>query len=453
MRSPSVSCLTSARIPTSEGQFRLRYYENSLDDKEHLALVLGEVQGRDDVLVRIHSECFTGDVLGSLRCDCGEQLHKAMHRIAREGCGILLYLRQEGRGIGLQSKLEAYNLQDEGFDTVEANRELGHGVDERDYTVGALMLRDMGIRSVRLLTNNPAKIDGLEENAIRVRERVGLEAYLHAENEQYLQTKVERMEHLLRLGPLHAHRTSREAGVQETIRQRAEAHFATTGRPFVTLSYAQSLDGSIAAVPGERFALSGRESLVMTHEMRAMHDAILVGIGTVLADDPRLTVRHVEGTHPRPVVLDSGLRMPAAAELLSRPGPAPIIATGDVADAATQEALEAAGATLLRLPVDEEGYVRLEALLHQLGQMGHRSVMVEGGAEVITSFLSRRLVDHMVITLANRLIGGLPAVQSLNGTGGAGRKIVYPRLRNLRYRWLNEDLVLRGDPEWGEQKS
>ncbi|HRF49857.1 MAG TPA: GTP cyclohydrolase II [Anaerolineales bacterium] len=187
------------RLPTDAGDFRLALYHNTLDDKEHLALVLGEPRGRSDVLVRVHSECFTGDVLGSQRCDCGEQLQRSMHLMAHEGQGILLYLRQEGRGIGLLDKLRAYNLQDQGYDTVEANLALGHQADERDYTVAALILRDWGVRSIRLLTNNPLKIDSLRALGVNVTGRVPLAPTFTPNNTGYLRTKVERMRHLLQL--------------------------------------------------------------------------------------------------------------------------------------------------------------------------------------------------------------------------------------------------------------
>ena len=187
------------RLPTDAGDFRLALYHNTLDDKEHLALVIGEPRGRSDVLVRVHSECFTGDVLGSQRCDCGEQLRRSMHLMAHEGQGILLYLRQEGRGIGLLDKLRAYNLQDQGYDTVEANLALGHQADERDYTVAALILRDWGVRSIRLLTNNPLKIDSLKALNVNVTGRVPLAPTFTANNTSYLRTKVERMRHLLQL--------------------------------------------------------------------------------------------------------------------------------------------------------------------------------------------------------------------------------------------------------------
>jgi len=183
-----------------DGEFQLYLYHTSLDDKEHLALVLGEVDGHSNVLVRVHSECFTGDVLGSRRCDCGEQLHDAMQQIAVAGQGVLIYLRQEGRGIGLLDKLRAYNLQDEGYDTVDANLLLGHQADERDYTVAARILEDLRVQSVRLLTNNPSKIEHLVQLGVQVEERLPLESQVHAENASYLLTKVQRMDHLLNLG-------------------------------------------------------------------------------------------------------------------------------------------------------------------------------------------------------------------------------------------------------------
>jgi 3,4-dihydroxy 2-butanone 4-phosphate synthase / GTP cyclohydrolase II len=189
--------VTEARVPTSYGAFRAIAYE-SFDGRTHMALVAGEPAGKSDVLVRVHSECFTGDVLGSIRCDCGVQLSDALRKIQEEGQGVLVYIRgHEGRGIGLRHKIEAYALQDEGLDTVEANVELGFSPDARDYGVGAQILVDLGISTMRLLTNNPTKRAGLEGYGLEIVERVSLEATPNPENIRYLQAKKEKMGHLL----------------------------------------------------------------------------------------------------------------------------------------------------------------------------------------------------------------------------------------------------------------
>jgi 3,4-dihydroxy 2-butanone 4-phosphate synthase/GTP cyclohydrolase II len=189
----------SARIPTDAGEFALFLYTNNHDDKEHLALVMGEIEGQIDVPVRIHSECFTGDVIGSRRCDCGEQLHRAMTLIGDAGRGVVIYLRQEGRGIGLLEKLRAYNLQDQGYDTVDANLLLGHQADERDYTVAAEILGDLKVKSILLLTNNPTKMTALSDLGIVVSARIPLQINANPDNFAYLQAKVQRMNHWIDL--------------------------------------------------------------------------------------------------------------------------------------------------------------------------------------------------------------------------------------------------------------
>ena len=195
----SVLRMESARIPTDAGEFTLFLYANNHDDKEHLALVMGDVEGQSDVPVRIHSECFTGDVIGSRRCDCGEQLHRAMKLIGDAGRGVIIYLRQEGRGIGLLEKLRAYNLQDQGYDTVDANLLLGHQADERDHTVASEILKDLHIKSILLLTNNPSKMTALSDLGVAVSARIPLQINANPDNFAYLQTKVQRMNHLIDL--------------------------------------------------------------------------------------------------------------------------------------------------------------------------------------------------------------------------------------------------------------
>ena len=482
----TISRMAQARIPTAEGEFQSYLYLDRQHKGEHLAFVLGHITDQPEVLVRVHSECFTGDVLGSLRCDCGAQLAQAIQLIGQEGAGIIIYLRQEGRGIGLLDKLRAYNLQDQGYDTVDANLLLGHGEDERDYATAALILKDLGVSSIRLLTNNPLKIESLQASGIPITARVPLPPRVTAENATYLLTKVLRMSHLLNLdafagvspggsngskpaphNPLVPTTRARVRAVSDvetarvgpeadggmpldpdeglaSLRQRAAEHHRHTGRPFVTLSYAQSVDGSIAARPGQSLALSGALSMTLTHQLRAAHDAILVGIGTVLADNPHLTVRLVEGKNPQPIVADSRLRFPLSANLLCEHPLSPWIAAGEPADTGRQQVLEAAGARILRLPMNARGHVNLAALLDRLGALDITSVMVEGGARIITSFLAERLVDHIVLTVAPRLIGGIRAVRRLTHA----EPVHLPRLCNLRYQWLAEDLVLWCDPTW-----
>lgn len=266
-----IKLLTSARIPTRFGEFQLALYENSLDEKDHLALMHGDIHSADEVLVRVHSECFTGDVLGSLRCDCGEQLNASMRMIAEEGAGIVLYLRQEGRGIGLHDKLRAYNLQDQGYDTVDANLALGHEADERDYTIGALILRDLNIQSVRLLTNNPEKIESLESHGIDVGERVPLQPEPNMHNAEYLHTKLKRMRHMLDLGPTMSGPSSKPnvLGSRFGRLQRRLSSDDHTQNPFVTLLVHRRLDGQMM----EPAATSVR--VVMPVAIN--HDAIVAG--------------------------------------------------------------------------------------------------------------------------------------------------------------------------------
>lgn len=437
---------TSARIPTPDGTFHLTHYVDEHDGKEHLALSMGDVDGQTSVLVRVHSECFTGDVLGSQRCDCGEQLHQAMARIAQLGRGVIIYLRQEGRGIGLSQKLRAYNLQDQGYDTVDANLMLGHQADERSYGAAAAILADLGITSIRLMTNNPTKIDHLVALGVQIDERVPLHVTVTQHNALYLAAKVERMHHLLSLPEQTKYAAAQEVtpGLQDrlaALQQRAETHHARTGRPFVTLSYAQSLNGTIGGAAKTPLAISGPESLRITHMLRSIHDGILVGIGTVLADDPRLSVRLIEGPSPRPIIVDSRGRTPRDARLWQH-SKSPWIATGLEQ---TQEitALAERGAHIFPTP-QHNNRLDLAHLFDHLGANGLRSVMVEGGAAIISNLLAYALVDYAIITIAPRFLRGTAVLDNtLDNTGDPAQ--TEPALANTHYTPCGEDLLVWGD--------
>lgn len=193
-----VRMVAEAKLPSEYGEFTLKVFENILDGKEHVAIIKGDIRATDDVLVRVHSECLTGDIFGSHRCDCGPQLHAALTKIEQEGQGVVVYMRQEGRGIGLVNKIKAYALQEQGLDTVEANQKLGFAPDPRDYGIGAQILYDVGVRKMRLMTNNPKKRVGLQSYGLEVVDLVPLEIPATADNHRYLETKRDKMGHLLR---------------------------------------------------------------------------------------------------------------------------------------------------------------------------------------------------------------------------------------------------------------
>jgi 3,4-dihydroxy 2-butanone 4-phosphate synthase/GTP cyclohydrolase II len=196
-REKLVEKIEVVKMPTDYGDFDLHLYRSKVDGQHHLALVRGEISGAKNVLVRVHSECLTGDVFGSRRCDCGPQLHSAMQQVADAGRGVILYMRQEGRGIGLAPKIQAYKLQEQGLDTVEANEKLGYGMDLREYGLGAQILVDLGLKTIRLLTNNPKKVVGLEGYGLKITEQVPIRVKPNPHNERYLKTKREKLGHLL----------------------------------------------------------------------------------------------------------------------------------------------------------------------------------------------------------------------------------------------------------------
>ena len=434
-----------ARMPIDVGEFQTAVFDG-YDGREHVALTIGDLEsGKDDarpILVRLHSECFTGDVLGSRRCDCGEQLAESMRRIAQAGRGVLLYLRQEGRGIGLAEKLRAYNLQDQGLDTVDANVRLGHLPDARDYGVAARILQALGIETVRLLTNNPAKVDGLREHGIEVVARVPLVIPPRPQNRDYLQTKAVRMGHMLDAPTPQDHAAAPELERLFALLDRNRVQPAPT-LPFVTLSYAQTLDGCAAATKDRPLAISCSASRAFTHRLRAAHDGILIGIGTVLADNPSLTVRDAAGPDPQPIVVDSRLRFPVDARLLNHPNRRVWIATTHHADPLRVRRLEALGAEVLIVPTDAADRVDLAALFAMLRQRGVRNLMVEGGGRILTQVVNQRLFDLLVLTVAPLMVGGVPAFAPNQGL----LQHQHTRIAQPHYLPIGQNLVIWGEPQ------
>jgi GTP cyclohydrolase II len=424
---------TAASLPTRHGDLRIHVFRLG-DETEVVALVHGAVAGDEPVLVRLHSECLTGEALGSLRCDCGEQLDVGLDEIGRADRGVLLYLRHEGRGIGLFDKIRAYALQDGGLDTVDANVALGLPIDGRDYAAAAAVLGRLGVRRARVLTNNPAKLQALAEHGIEIVERVPIETHANPANLDYLRTKASRMGHLLE-GP--------------SIMTTAPGPNGHHARPAVTVHYAQTIDGRIAARNGDAHWVSGESSLRLAHELRASHDAVMVGIGTVLADDPRLTVRLTEGRSPVRVIVDSTLRIPIASNVLTDRAARTIVATTPSAPQERARAIHAAGGEVLRAHADENGDVDLTDLLRRLRGIGIGSLLIEGGRGIITSALDAHVVDRLTVCIAPKVIGeGVSAVGDLH--------IDYLRealtFARTRFVTCGEDLIFYGEPQWGDMR-
>jgi GTP cyclohydrolase II len=422
-------------LPTPFGGWETHAFEWA--GSIHLCLCRGRMGDGEDVLVRMHSECVTGDALGSLRCDCGIQLRHAFRTIAAEGRGVLVYSTgHEGRGIGLANKLRAYLLQDRGFDTAEANEHLGFRVDERTFGDVAACLRVLGVRSVRLMSNNRDKAAALEAAGIPVRALVGLPTAAHARNVRYLSTKQAVMGHRAPMGvPLAdgARPPPDVASLLGEVRARAS-------RPYVVVKYAQTIDGRIATATGDARWISGEEERRTSHALRAACDAVLVGIGTILADDPRLTVRLVPGASPIRVVLDPRLRLPDDARVLDADGVTTIVTTS-ASSAERRTELRRRGVSIIVVPAGPQG-LELHAALNALFDDGIRSVLVEGGARVITSFLSLGLADRLVVAIAPRVMGsGTDAVNDLGITEVASSI----RLERRAVHVVGDDVLIAGD--------
>jgi 3,4-dihydroxy 2-butanone 4-phosphate synthase/GTP cyclohydrolase II len=398
------------QLPTVSGEFDVRAFACG-SGYIYLALVRGDIGDGRSVLARVHSECLTGDALGSLRCDCGAQLDLGLRAITAEGRGVLIYATDhEGRGIGLVDKLRAYMEQEAGADTVDANLRLGLAPDSRRYDDAAAVLKAIGVRSVRLSTNNPRKVQELEAAGMTV-EQVPVPAVPHLRNQRYLRTKQDRFGHISLIGdPPPAERATQSVDVGRLL-GRAEA---PDGRPFVVLNYAQTLDGRIdPAIAG------GEAENRISHTLRAACDAVLVGVGTVLSNDPQLTVRAIPGPSPARVILDSGLRSPLTAAVFSPDAPTYVMTTAHADHHGKRLALAARQIAVRDVRPGPAG-VDIPAVLGQLSAEGIRSVIVEGGARVITSMLAAGLVDRVIVSISPRILGrGPDAVGELNQQGMA----------------------------------
>jgi 3,4-dihydroxy 2-butanone 4-phosphate synthase/GTP cyclohydrolase II len=428
--------VASAPIPTPYGEFDARAFETA-SGHVHLALVLGAIGDGGSVLTRLHSECLTGDALGSLRCDCGVQLRSALRTVAAEGRGVVLYLDgHEGRGIGLVDKLRAYVEQDAGADTVDANLRLGLDADLRNYDDAAGVLRALGVRSVRLLSNNPAKAEGLQQNGVEVESMHWLGTAAHRRNRAYLETKQARLGHHQPAGSDLEELPTAPVDVGSLL----GSQLPRADRPNVVLKYAQTMDGRIATRTGDAKWISGEPERRVAHAMRAGCDAVLVGARTLLQDDPQLTVRMVPGASPLRVVLDSTLRIPLTAKVLSDDAATLILCRPDAAPA-RRRALASMGVMVREVAGGPEG-LRIEDVLRLLRSLGIASLLVEGGGRVITSMLQAGAVDRVVVSVAPTIIGaGVDAVGPL----GISRVSEGIRLVNRAVYLAGNDVLLGFD--------
>lgn len=410
-----VTRLVTTHLPTRHGDFQLLGYRDATGI-DHVALVRGEVSAIDGPapLVRLHSECLTGDALGSYRCDCGEQLDAALQAIAQDGRGVVIYVRgHEGRGIGLMDKLRAYALQDSGVDTVDANTRLGLPVDARDYGQSAQILQELGATRIRLLSSNPTKQAALERLGIEVQSRVRLNVADRTENSAYLSTKRSRMNHdrpperkawdLLVDGHLPEGALSPD---EEALVLRygplVEGH-----PPLVLAQLGQSLDGFIASRTGDACFVTGEQDREHLHRLRALVDAVLVGAGTVQADDCQLSVRAVSGKDPVRVVVDPHARIPHDTAVLTDPRSRTLWLVGP--DAVVPEQLEP-HVSVHRF--DHEADFEPAAIIRFLSGQGLERVLVEGGGLTVSRFLRAGVLDRLYLTSAPLLVGdGVPGIR------------------------------------------
>ena len=391
------------RMPTKFGVFTMHCFVES-KNKVHHALVMGELRDDQRHLVRIHSKCCTGDVFYSTRCDCGFQLKESMQQIGKAKKGIIIYLDQEGRGIGIVNKLKAYTLQDQGYNTYEANRFLGFNDDCRKYTAAIQILDFFNIKKINLLTNNPEKRSCFADYSdLDVTRSEIIQEKLTPDQRKYLSSKIKYKNHAINL----QNNIKKDPVICEVLNKISS--FKESKRPFVTLSFAQTIDGSIAFRDYKRALISNDKSMEFTHGLRSVHEAILVGVSTVIHDNPSLSARgDLSYNQPTPIILDSHLNTPLDSKVLLRNVVIIFITAKNISSDKQEEILKVnPKALFISVEYNKSNKLCLVSALKKLRDRGILSLMVEGGASIIKSFIIHRQIDFCAITISARYLGGL----------------------------------------------
>jgi 3,4-dihydroxy 2-butanone 4-phosphate synthase/GTP cyclohydrolase II len=414
----------ATRLPTKDGKFRIHLFKDG-EKREHIALVKGEVRGKEDVLTRVHSECLTGDLFGSLRCDCGPQLHHAMRIIEESERGILIYLRQEGRGIGLAEKLKTYNLQDAGLDTVDANIYLGHKAEERDYHVASEILNDLGVNSIILISNNPDKEMKLKRLGIDVRDRMELEPDVSIENLRYLKTKIDRMGHELGSTQLFPFQPEMDDVRRYVVRRRD----SKKGIPYISVFNISGLDGQLTyepRLPGKNPALYR----ILRKKLMREHDALLV-----TSDDLDLALQARE-SNMKILIFDPDLRVRMDHPILADEGQDVIILRGPVSSGKVDELDER---SIPHHPIlDHDHDLDIGAFMDVMKMDSITSIMVDGKDGISDLLMRSGLVDTVMNTLVPVISGG-------KGTKHYSLEFELRDIGNVR---MGEEVVYYGTPEF-----
>ena len=409
---------SKAKLPTLHGIFNCYCFPD--ETHEHVAMVYGDITNKKNVITRIHSECFTGDLFGSMKCDCGEQLDAALKYIVSNGSGLVIYLKQEGRGIGLFNKLKAYELQDQNqLDTIESNHQLGFGTDLRSYTHAVQILNFFNINSIQLISNNPEKKSALNHAGITVNKMIELKTNVNPFNKNYLNTKKQKLHHKLTLSE-----------------QKKESKI------MITAAYAQTINGTISLENFSPIQISNKDALHLTHKIRTNHDAILVGINTILTDNPRLTARSVQGSQPQPCIIDTHLRCDTTKNIFQH-DKNPWIFTAST-DSKKIQKIEAAGGTIFQLKKTKKNLLDLNQIIVLLEKKNIKSLLIEGGRTILTQFLEEKLIDSFTITLSPEFLSGTN-VLNMKSPLKLSNKVYLSELTSYL---LADNIIIEGVPNY-----